>query len=112
MWKQTIENPILQEDGEVLAQSDSWIHPDFNVSGIRVGFIGGDGEFISARWYDSGDTYLNGEGMPTKWMKIPIQYERLEIILNRLFDEIKHGDEEHQAWLKNKINVFIENLIF
>ncbi len=27
-------------------------------------------------------------------------------ILNQLYDEIKHGDEEHQQWLKDKIDEF------
>ena len=111
MWKQTEKHPILQEYGEILGQSDDWIHPDFNITGIRVGFIGGDGDFISAKWYDSGDTYLNGEGMPTKWMKIPIKYDRLEKIFDTLFEEIKHGDAEHQEWLRNKMNDFLQKLI-
>ena len=111
MWNKTEEKQILQEYGEVLGQSDKWIHPDFNVTGIRVGFIGGDGDFISTKWYDSGDTYVNGEGMPTKWMKIPIKYERLEKIFDKLFDHIKHGDSEHQLWLRNEMNKFLENLI-
>jgi bacterioferritin (cytochrome b1) len=29
-------------------------------------------------------------------------------ILNKLYEEIKHGDEEHQKWLKDKIDLFIE----
>lgn len=26
----------------------------------------------------------------------------------KLYEEIKHGDDEHQQWLKNKIESFIE----
>lgn len=27
--------------------------------------------------------------------------------LRKLYEEIKHGDEEHQLWLKNKVEDFI-----
>jgi hypothetical protein len=30
-------------------------------------------------------------------------------LFNKLYDQIKHGDEEHQAWLKNKIEEFLIN---
>lgn len=30
-----------------------------------------------------------------------------ENLLNELYEEIKHGDEEHQQWLKDKIQEFI-----
>lgn len=29
-------------------------------------------------------------------------------MLRELYEEIKHGDEEHQQWLKNKIETFIK----
>jgi hypothetical protein len=32
-----------------------------------------------------------------------------ERCLWELYEEIKHGDEEHQKWLKDKIQEFIEN---
>ena len=31
-------------------------------------------------------------------------------IFRELFDEIKHGDQEHQDWLENKMNQFLINL--
>ncbi len=111
MWTETDFKKPIPEDLEVLGFHNDWIHPDFNPSGIRVGFMGADG-FISARWNDSQDTYLNGEGMPTKWMKIPIKYDRLEKIFDKLFEEIKHGDPEHQKWLRSKIDEFLNKLIF
>ena len=48
---------------EVMAHSKSWIHEDYNKKGIRVGFLNEDenGEFISAKWDNSGDTYENCE---------------------------------------------------
>ncbi len=55
---------------EVLAYSPTWIHPDFNIKGIRVGFLNGDknGDFISAKWWDTQDTYVNDElTKPEKW---------------------------------------------
>jgi bacterioferritin (cytochrome b1) len=30
-------------------------------------------------------------------------------ILRKLYEEIKHGDEEHQQWLKDKIEQFIKD---
>jgi bacterioferritin (cytochrome b1) len=29
-------------------------------------------------------------------------------ILRELFEEIKHGDQEHQDWLRDKIELFIQ----
>ncbi len=31
-----------------------------------------------------------------------------EELIMKLYEEIKHGDEEHQKWLKDKIKMFIE----
>lgn len=58
---------------EVLAYSPEWIHPDFNPKGIRVGFLNEDenGEFISAKWWDYQDTYVNDDKTkPVKWKRI------------------------------------------
>lgn len=60
---------------EVIAQSDEWIHPDFNPKGIRVGFQNltedrndAEFQFLSAHWYDYQDTYQNDEKtFPVKW---------------------------------------------
>jgi hypothetical protein len=55
---------------EVMAHSKSWIHEDYNKKGIRVGFLNEDenGEFISAKWDNSGDTYENcEEDKPDVW---------------------------------------------
>ena len=32
-----------------------------------------------------------------------VEFYHLKVKVESLFDEIKHGDEEHQAWLKAKI---------
>lgn len=34
-----------------------------------------------------------------------------EYALNDLYEEIKHGDDEHQRWLKEKIETFKSNLL-
>ena len=55
---------------EVMAHSKNWIHEDYNKKGIRVGFLNEDenGEFISAKWDNSGDTYENcEEDKPDVW---------------------------------------------
>jgi len=33
--------------------------------------------------------------------------DRLKAALEGVYDEIKHGDEEHRAWLKSKMDVII-----
>jgi len=44
-----------------------------------------------------------------KYRKYPIPFERLcKSYLRELFQEIKHGDQEHQDWLENKIEDFIK----
>lgn len=66
----TIKPPVGEE---VLAYSEEWIHPDFNQKGIRIGFLNGnkEGEFISAKWWDYQDTYINDDKTyPTKWKHI------------------------------------------
>lgn len=55
---------------EVMAHSKAWINEDYNPKGVRVGFLNEDdnGEFISAKWDNSGDTYENcEEEKPDVW---------------------------------------------
>ena len=55
---------------EVMSHSKSWIDEDYNKKGIRVGFLNEDenGDFISAKWDNSGDTYENcEEEKPEVW---------------------------------------------
>ena len=39
---------------------------------------------------------------------IPSFYSHTKQIFEELFEEIKHGDKEHQDWLKNKMNEFLQ----
>lgn len=34
----------------------------------------------------------------------------VKCLFDKLFEEIKHGDQEHQDWLRNKINGFVNTL--
>lgn len=50
----------------------------------------------------------------THWLKpIPAEeyakasQQNISEFANELFQEIKHGDQEHQDWLENKINDFV-----
>lgn len=78
-WKETASHPLTQDEAmEVIAYHPDWIDLDFNPNGTRVGFIGGEGNFISAKWLDYQDTYINGEDinepnpvMPTYYMYMP-----------------------------------------
>lgn len=42
---------------EVLAYHHKWVD-DYTPEGIRVGFLDGDGEFMSAHWWDYQDCYI------------------------------------------------------
>ncbi len=71
-WIETSERPLGNDDGEVIGYHPDWICPDFNPKGTRVGFVGGDGDFISAEWFDYQDTYQNAYGtMPTHYCLMP-----------------------------------------
>lgn len=62
---------LTQKEGEVLAFNEKWIDLDFNPKGVRVGFLTDSKIFISAKWWDYQDTYINSEvDQPTQWRKI------------------------------------------
>lgn len=73
---------------EVICFNPNWIDEDFNLKGIRIGFLNGDDEFTTAYWWDYQDTYetisnseCNGNPSfsrhiqentePTHWMDLP-----------------------------------------
>jgi len=56
---------------EVIAQNDKW-KSEYNPKGIRIGFQnlsdGDDGEFLSARYNNSQDSWITDtEQLPTYW---------------------------------------------
>lgn len=68
-------NPFPPLGVEVIAQNDKWIHPDFNVNGIRIGFLNEqeniNGVFLSAEWNNEHDEWMTRENdNPTKWRPI------------------------------------------
>lgn len=72
-WIAMADKPLDQNEMEVIAFHPEWIDADFNPNGTRVGFIGGEGTFISSRWIDYQDTYENDEEyMPTHYMLMPL----------------------------------------
>lgn len=72
-WQITSEVPIPIEEMEVIGYHPDWIDPDFNPKGTRVGFMRDDGVFISAKWWDYQDAYVNCENLvPIKWHKIAL----------------------------------------
>lgn len=112
MWILTENKKPIPSDMEVIGYHPEWVHPDFNLLGIRIGFVDYKGRFISAKWWDSQDTYMNDKTyFPIKWRYINDTSKRLDDILNKLYEEVKHGDEEHQKWLKDKFNEFAQRLI-
>lgn len=74
MWiNYKIEKPELGI--EVLAYSSEWIDEDYNPKGIRVGFQDfskdSDGEFVSAKFCNSQDSYYTDrESKPEYWIEI------------------------------------------
>lgn len=76
MWKEIPKCDLQETDIPtnipLLGYNKEWIDPDFNPKGIRECFIGGEGTWISAKWHDYQDTYINGEKtLPTHYMLIP-----------------------------------------
>lgn len=66
-----VSESLPAENKPVPGFSVKWIDEDFNPAGVRECFIGGDGDWISAEWFDHQDTYRNGEGTPEFWMLLP-----------------------------------------
>lgn len=85
MWQPICK--LTQEHGEVLAHAAEWIDDDFNPKGIRSGFIGGDGSFISAYWNDTFDSYENNEEFfPDFFLEVPFELPTAKNQLT-LFDD-------------------------
>lgn len=53
----------------------------------------------------------NGEIYPATAYQfyIPSFKEVIKLALEELYEECKHGDKEHQDWLKNKFNSYFKN---
>lgn len=53
--------------------------------------------------------YLNHSNNKTEWVgELDVAADNPADIIRELYEEIKHGDQEHQDWLKRKIEDFIE----
>lgn len=118
-WNKT--NEIKPEVGlEVLGFSKSWIDEDFNPDGIRACFLNEneDGYWMIAGWDACNDLWttrysenvFEEEGYepsdpPTYWTTKDGN-DFLQKALKDLFDQCKHGDQEHQDWLENKFRMF------
>lgn len=50
----------------------------------------------------------NGEYVRRNLEESMIEFAKFQF--KELFEEIKHGDQEHQDWLENKMNEFSENI--
>lgn len=57
-WKRYREGQKPDIGIEVLAYHEDWVNPDFAPDGVRAGFINGDGNFVSAYWWDHQDDYI------------------------------------------------------
>lgn len=56
-------------------------------------------------------TYCDWANDVEKVLIIDMVNDHIKDLFNKLFEEIKHGDQEHQDWLKNKINNFLKENI-
>ena len=83
MWNK-VKNGDIPFNVEVIGHSREWIDVDFNLEGVRVCFINGNGTWISSKWLDYQDTYINDEEtVPEIWMHLPtIPINELDIKLN------------------------------
>lgn len=54
VWHEVNEGSLPEDGVEVFGYSPQWIHPDFNLKGIRVCFINED-EWHSAKWENNQD---------------------------------------------------------
>lgn len=52
-----IEEELPPEGVECLLQNEKWINEDYNPKGIRNGFLGGDGIWVSNYWCNYHDEY-------------------------------------------------------
>lgn len=76
-----LKTQLPPEGVEVLGYSPDWIHPDFNLKGVRVCFLSND-EWHSSKWDNDQDCWHthakwcceeNGGRHfdPTHWMHLP-----------------------------------------
>ena len=56
-WIKIDEAHPLPEGQEVIAYNKEWIYGYHNYSGTRIGFLNSQGEFVSARWLDTQESY-------------------------------------------------------
>lgn len=76
-WHKYEEGSYPPDDVDVITYNKEWVHPDWNLKGIRVGFKEED-RFYSAQWggdsdyttycYDDDSNYNN---KPEYWIEIP-----------------------------------------
>lgn len=72
------------------------------------------GDLFISMWYIIEFQFYKKEFK--EWVKskerIPrIQRENDIILLNDLYEEIKHGDDDHKKWLKDRIDQFVKEHI-
>ena len=97
---------------EVLSYSPKFIHPDFNQKGIRVGFLNEsqeEGEFISAKWNNSADTYENDGIEPEKWIPVDLFEMALDNATSklwRLLDDIDTASDAIKPSEENGIESY------
>lgn len=71
-FKKINENNKPECGVEVIGFSPNWIDEDFNPNGTRACFLLDDDTWISARWLDYHDSYIqDNKTYPTHYMDIP-----------------------------------------
>lgn len=70
-------NENTPEGEELLLFNEKWKDEDYNPKGVRLGFLEGSGNWLSARWdnyhdcYITADSSLTDEDEPTHYRRIP-----------------------------------------
>jgi len=88
-------NDIVQEMEKAMAHSKKM---------VKSAKTDTNAQYYHLAKYDALEEYL------PKLKQIGEGSESQESILSRLYEEVKHGDQEHQDWLKSKFDDFLKRL--
>jgi len=58
-WIKIDKRHPLPKLEEVLAYNKEWVEADFNLKGVRIGYLTDEGNFISAKYEPDGEDYIS-----------------------------------------------------
>lgn len=127
-WYKT-SSSIPEANREVLGYNENWIDVEKNPEGICICFITDEGYWNINQFCMECDEYhlrMSREAIevelpdyednedffvdkPTHWIEKNNAYN-LDVLFSLLFKEIKHGDQDYQDWLEDKMAQFLLNV--